>query len=139
MDYGPDNEILKSKFGRNKELPTFNPDDVIGRTFLCDPDENRIRHIAKITERIYNHDEDESDDPCFVKFRCSVNDNEYKDIARYIDIINHIEKNDEENNLEDAWKFRSIIRHQGPLSTDDKEYKGSRFNVLVNWESSLTS
>ena len=34
-----------------------------------------------------------------------------------------------------TWKFGSISDHQGPLSKGDGCYKGSRFNVLVNWES----
>ena len=33
------------------------------------------------------------------------------------------------------WKFKSITGHQGPLSRSDKNYKGCRYNVLVNWES----
>ena len=32
------------------------------------------------------------------------------------------------------WRFKSITGHQGPLSKSDPAYKGSRFNVLVNWE-----
>jgi hypothetical protein len=31
-------------------------------------------------------------------------------------------------------KFKSIISHQGPLSKDDPGYKGSKYNVLVDWE-----
>ena len=42
-----------------------------------------------------------------------------------------IEKDEQDLGL---WKFKSITAHQGPLSKSDQAYKGSRFNVLVNWE-----
>ena len=31
-------------------------------------------------------------------------------------------------------KFRSIIRYQGPLATSDPDWKGSKYNVQVEWE-----
>ena len=42
-----------------------------------------------------------------------------------------IEKDETEEGL---WRFKSITGHQGPLSKTDKAYRGSRYNVLVNWE-----
>ena len=47
-------------------------------------------------------------------------------------MINHIESDNEEDNV---WKFSSITNHQGPLSKGDEAYKGSCYNVLVNWDS----
>ena len=32
------------------------------------------------------------------------------------------------------YKFRAITGHQGPLSPQDENYKGSKFNVMVEWE-----
>ena len=32
------------------------------------------------------------------------------------------------------WKFKSIDTHQGPLKQTDAAYKGSRWNIRVNWE-----
>ena len=71
------------------------------------------------------------DDPRFIKFRYSFNDDKFEDIVTYIDIVNHIEENDPKN----EWKFSSILGHHGPLSKDDNDYKGLRFNVLINWDS----
>ena len=42
-----------------------------------------------------------------------------------------MEGNDGEELL---WKFKSIDAHQGPLKQMDAAYKGSRWNVRVNWE-----
>ena len=32
------------------------------------------------------------------------------------------------------FKFRAIIGHQGPLKTTDLYWKGSKYNVQVEWE-----
>ena len=42
-----------------------------------------------------------------------------------------IERDETEEGL---WRFKSITGHQGPLSKVDIAYRGSRYNVLVNWE-----
>ena len=113
-------EIVKSKFERNGALPTFDPKDLIGRTFLRDPNEEGIRHRAKIVEILRENDEERTNDLRFVKFRCSINDNQYEDIVTYVDIINHIEKEENEQpNNDREWKFKSIIGHEGPLLKDD--------------------
>ena len=32
------------------------------------------------------------------------------------------------------WKFKRIVAHQGPLSKQHKDYKGSSYNITVEWE-----
>ena len=36
-------------------------------------------------------------------------------------------------------KFRDITAHQGPLTSRDPNYKGSKFNVLIEWEDGDTT
>ena len=108
------------------------PDELIGRTFLKSPEDDGERFRARIIEAIGKKDDDLANHPDKIKFRCSVNDGEYEEIVAYNDIINHIEKDEMESG---EWKFKSITGHQGPLSRSDKNYKGCRYNVLVNWES----
>ena len=33
-----------------------------------------------------------------------------------------------------VWQFKCISAHQGPLSLTDVDYKGSRYNVTIEWE-----
>jgi hypothetical protein len=49
----------------------------------------------------------------------------------YGEVLNNINKDSEQEVL---WRFKRIIGHQGPLSHKDKDYKGSTFNVQVEWE-----
>jgi hypothetical protein len=37
------------------------------------------------------------------------------------------------------WKFRKIVSHQGPLKKDHPDYKGSLYNLIVEWESGETT
>ena len=50
----------------------------------------------------------------------------------YNDLVQMIQ--DEDDGEEGMWCFKEIQAHQGPLSPSDQAYKGSRWNVLVAWE-----
>ena len=49
----------------------------------------------------------------------------------YVQILDHL---DQQEQQEDLYKFRAITGHQGPLSPQDENYKGSKYNVMVEWE-----
>jgi hypothetical protein len=51
--------------------------------------------------------------------------------------MNYIEKDEQQHQDEDGngfWNFKRIVGHEGPIRAFDPEYKGSRYNVLVEWE-----
>ena len=33
-----------------------------------------------------------------------------------------------------VWKFKQIVSHEGTLTHNHPDYKGSNFNVLIEWE-----
>ena len=49
----------------------------------------------------------------------------------YVQILDHL---DHQVQQEDLYKFRTITGHQGPLLPQDENYKGSKYNVMVEWE-----
>ena len=49
----------------------------------------------------------------------------------YVQILDHL---DQQEQQEDLYKFRAITGHRGPLSPQDENYKGSKYNVMVEWE-----
>ena len=129
-------EILKSKHGRSSEtdiipMPTIDVEDLIGRTFLMPRQEDGQQFRAKIVEAISDHERGLSNEAVRVKFRCTVNDEEFEEIVAYNELLDHISKDETEEGL---WKFKSISAHQGPLSQSHPAYNGSKYNVLVNWE-----
>ena len=52
----------------------------------------------------------------------------------YVQLLDHLDHLDHQEQQEDLYKFRAITGHQGPLSPQDENYKGSKFNVMVEWE-----
>ena len=49
----------------------------------------------------------------------------------YVRILDHL---DQQEQQEDLYKFRAITGHQGPLLPQDENYIGSKYNVMVEWE-----
>ena len=49
----------------------------------------------------------------------------------YNQIMDHLNKDNDDPVI---WKFKDIIGHQGPLDPNHKDYKGSTYNVSIEWE-----
>ena len=59
----------------------------------------------------------------------------YEEVLTYNEILEYIAKNEEQGDDQAiVWKFKRIAGHQGPLKKGDPGYNGSKFNVLVEWE-----
>ena len=50
--------------------------------------------------------------------------------------MDHLEQGDEQDNSMDQelYRFRAIIGHEGPLKATDPNWKGSKWNVQIEWE-----
>jgi len=114
------------------QLPTFHPSDLVGRTFLLDPQEDGQRFRARIVQAIEDQDADLHRNSDRYKFLCSINDDQYEEILSYNEILNFIEQQDDDGTK--LWKFRRITAHEGPLKPSDPSYKGSQYNVMIEWE-----
>ena len=66
-----------------------------------------------------------------IRFRATTDDGVIEDIRTYSQLIDRIESEDGSN---DEWHFRSIINHHGPIKRNDSQYKGSSYNLLIDWE-----
>ena len=109
----------------------FNPNDLIGRTFLLDKQENGEKHRARIVKQVKDHNHNLDEQPERVKFICSISNDLYEEILSYNEVLNYIE-NDQNNGI--LWKYKRIVGHEGPLTEDDKTYNGSSYNVMIEWE-----
>ena len=118
-----------------KPMPIFDPTDHIGRTFSMDPQENGERYRTKILEALVESEEQLAKHPDHIKFVWSVNDDMYEEILTSNEILEYITKNEEQDDDQAiVWKFKHIAGHQGQLKKGDPGYNGSKFNVLVEWE-----
>ena len=71
-----------------------------------------------------------------IKFKLKINKDQAEEIMSYNQLMDYIKKGtDAEENPDSIFKFRDIVAHQGPLESTDPTHKGSKYNVMVEWES----
>ena len=111
--------------------PTFNPEDLIGRSFLMDKQEDGQQFRGRIVQLIEDHESLVKDNPTRIKFRVSVNNDQAEEIITYNKMLEYISKDE---GTETMWKFHRIISHQGPMLPNHPEYNGSQYNLMIEWE-----
>ena len=112
-----------------KPMAEYNPDDLIGRTFLLPNNEQGERLRATIKKKVLDDQHDNAIDK--INFHLDVGQERAQAIMSYVQISDHL---DHQEQQEDLYKFRAITGHQGPLSPQDENYRGSKYNVMVEWE-----
>ena len=118
-----------------KPVAEYNPDDLIGRTFLLPKNEQGERLRATIkrkvieTSKVLDDQHDNAIDK--INFHLDVGQGRAEAIMSYVQILDHL---DQQEQQEDLYKFRVITCHQGPLLPQDENYKVSKYNVMVEWE-----
>jgi hypothetical protein len=111
----------------------INPHDLVGRTFLLPQQEDGQRFCARIVKALDDYESDLGTQPECIRFLCSAKqDGEFEEILSYSELMDSLKsQEDGEGNM---WKFRCIAGHQGPLLHNDKDYNGSLYNVMIEWE-----
>ena len=93
----------------------------------------RLRATIKIkvieTSKLLDDQHDSAIDK--INFHLDVGQGRAEDIMSYVQNMDYL---DHQEQHEDLYKFRAITGHQGPLSPRDENYKGSKYNVMVEWE-----
>ena len=127
--------FVKSQTGEDEDspIPMANIDipNLLGRSFLLPPEDNGERHMAKVID-IDDHGQTLED----IKFKLKINKDQAGEIMSYNQLMDYIQKGtDAEEDPDSLFKFRDIVAHQGPLESTDPNHKGSKYNVMVEWES----
>ena len=116
-------------------MAEYNPDDLMGRTFLLPQNEQGERHRPTIKRKVIEtskHFDDQHDNAIKkINFHLDVGQGRSEAIMSYVQILDHL---DQQEQLDDLYKFTAITGHQGPLSPQYENYKGTTYNVMVEWE-----
>jgi hypothetical protein len=143
-------QYIKSKHDTLQKISTIAdelPLDVTGRSIVI-PQENGERVRARVVEIIDEGLIDPTRDKAYLdslstqeredfiarhtKFRLQYEKSAIEEIMSYQQIMDHL---DEDQKSERVWKFRRISGHEGPLTKKkDKNYDGSSYNVMIEWE-----
>ena len=134
--HGEDNSDSIYNESEETKKPVAKLVDLIGKTFLMNKQEDGQQHRARIAELVEGHELDIEQHPERVKFKVSMNNDQYEELLTYQQVLDHILKDED---TEVVWKYKQIVGTQGPLSTSHPEYQGSKYNVLVEWEDGSTS
>ena len=120
-----------------KPMPEFDPDDLIGRTFLLPPQENGERLRAKVTNKVVEEIEAAHGNGIpNINFILDIGEGKVEELITYNQQLDHLEQDDEQDNFMDQelYTFRGIIGHEGPLKATDPNWKGSKWKVQIGWE-----
>ena len=121
----------------SKAMPTFDPSDLIGRTFLLPPEENGERHRAKVTRQVVEIiDQDNGQRIENINFILDIGNGKVEELISYNQLLEHLE-NAQDHDMgmdQELYRFRAILGHQGPLLASYPDWKGSKYNVQVEWE-----
>jgi hypothetical protein len=132
-DKNPKRPLIKPE-NKTPKPPHINPEDLIGRTVLLDEQKDGQKFRARIVKLIEHKSSDLNDNKIRMKFLRSKNDNDSEEIITYNQLLEQLSKS-EENDIE--WKFHRIASHQGQLKPGHADYKGSTYNVMIEWENGL--
>ena len=99
-------------------MPEFNPDSLIGRTFLLPPQENGERLRAQVTKNVVEEIKaaDRNRIPN-INFILDIGEGKVEELITYNQLLDHLEQADERDNSMDQelYTFRARIGHEGPL------------------------
>ena len=136
-------EYLKSKSDDNFKngaendssqfiIPTVTTvDDLIGRTFLMKEKPDGTAERAKIIKAIRDSDAILEGNSERIKFLCKLSESEKDELLTYQEVMDYLSKDEESPTI---WKFKRIAGHEGPLDQHHPNYKGSSYNVMIEWE-----
>ena len=94
----------------------------------------RAKAIRKVVEIIEKADRERVQK---ISYILGIGNGNLEEIISYNQLVDHLESAANEDNeiSEDLFKFSALIGHQGPLKPTDSNWKGCKYNTLVEWES----
>jgi hypothetical protein len=128
-------QLEADKYGESnpQEPPStiVDPEELIGCTFLMDKQDDGQQLWARIVKLVQDHEAEIDRNPAKLKFLLSINNDKAEEIISYNQLLDYLSCDSDNENV---WKFHRIVSHQGPLKQGHNEYKGSPYNVLIEWE-----
>ena len=122
---------IQDYYSEPVQLPVFSPDELLGMTILRPVDDELVR--AKVVRKIMDRDAENHQQ---IKFLLALGDGKLEEIISYNELNDLVTESlaSKESGQQDLISYAGILDHQGPLKKHDPKYKGSSYNVLVDWD-----
>ena len=128
-----DREIVKSRSGKEEsELPTIDIGNLVGRTFITNPDDDGEQHRAKVLEAYPTGDTTADGKDAILRFKCQQGDRMFEEVMSYNKML---EWCDRDLDKDDMYRIEAIIGHRkAKLPTSKGQHE-----VLIKWAAGTTS
>ena len=94
-------------------------------------------HRARVTrQNVEIIDQDNGQGVETIKFMLDIGNCKVEELISYNQLLEHLE-NTQDHDMgmdQELYRFRAIIGHQGPLLASNPDWKGSTYNVQVEWD-----
>ena len=128
----------------SKPMPTFDPSDLIGRTFLLPPEENGERHRAKVTRQVVEIiDQDNGQRIENINFILDIGNGKVEELISYNQLLEHLE-NAQDHDMgmdQELYRFRAIMIQFPPEMDENWVRYGlaklGQISELPNWQRML--
>ena len=119
-------------------LPTVNVSDLMGRTFITDPQENGEQTRAEVVGIEGLNEATADNAQRLYKFRCKVGDKVYEEIMTYNRMLDWVDRDVHRDDMHNFHGIRAHRVHPDPQGKKgmglERASKGS-YQLLVEWES----
>jgi Reverse transcriptase (RNA-dependent DNA polymerase) len=120
----------------DEKVYPFTPEDLLGKTFMREDPTNGDIIRSEIVRMLKKHSEDTHKGLKFL-VETKNGDQTAEEVMDYIELCDIVEaqvKAIEDGTDGGLLTFKSILAHQGPLTVRDPRYKGSAWNLLIEWD-----
>ena len=98
-------------------------------------DENGERKRATISDHVNTINQDQVSREDQLRVKRKIDGDQLDDLTSYNQLMEHLEDNTDTGQLDNGlYKFKCIKDHRGPYTSSYPEYLGSRYNLLIKWE-----
>ena len=100
-------------------------------------EENGERLRTKVTNKIMTEIEIEDGNRISnINFILDIGQGKVEELIGYNQLLDHLEQPESQDNSmgQELYRFRTIIGQKGHLKVTDTNWKGSRYNIQVEWE-----
>ena len=117
-------------------LPRFTPDELIGRTFLKEGEHGDIMK-SKIVRKLKQDNQIRQDQVKFLIQSDNGTNVKIEEVMNYLHLCDLIERQLRAINTDNddaIHAFTKILGHDGPFRQGQRKYKGSTWNLLIQWD-----